>query len=428
MATRKQILFGIAIKMLNVAMGFLVVLLLARLLGPEGYGTYSIAFAVIMVATVPAALGLPNFVVREVAKAYTANESCLVSRVVQAALRLALMISSGILLGLFVWSISLGSHGVYRSTFWLGIFLIPTMAIVQILAAALRGIQHVNRGLILGLVLRPSLFLVLLFGFLLFVGDITAPRAMGLHLAGGLLALCFAASSWLRLSPSSGKPNSNPINARAMLMSTGVMGMITGASTLNNNLDVMMLGALQDEEAAGLYRLASTAAMMSVAGLQAINMVMMPQFARIHEEGNRAALQKLATQSVRYILASSIPVSLFFLLFGKQFLAIGFGREYEDSYLPLIILVVGQMVSALFGSVITILNMTGHEKDTLKGVLLGSLVNALLNLVLIPKYGAIGAAIATASTLVCWNVYLHVLIRKRLSINSTPFPFLNKMS
>lgn len=423
MSIRRQSFWGILTKALNILLGFLVVAVLARTMSPTEYGIYSVILATVTVLTVPTALGLPNYVVRETARATGDHDGALVRRIVRSAGALVLVVSTLMLAASALWTQMSDSGTVYRATMWIGLWLIPVMALNQILGAALRGIGQGIRGLLLGLVLRPMLFFFLLIGWILLVGKPGSSTAMALHVLGAFLAFVFGVLSWIMFRPakSASAQTDARINMKDMLVSTGVMGIIAGTQTLNANLDVMMLGALRGAETAGIYKLASTAALLTVAGLQAINMVLMPHFARVHREGTREQLQALATRSVRMILLTAVPSSLLLVVAGKQIIEIAFGAEYLASYTPMVILVVGQLVSALFGSVVTILNMTGHEKDTMKVVLMASVINIVLNAVLIPPYGAEGAAIATGSTVIFWNVILHIMIRRRLSINSTPF-------
>ena len=96
-----------------------------------------------------------------------------------------------------------------------------------------------------------------------------------------------------------------------------------------------------------------------------------------------------------------------------------FGAAYGGSGAALGILAIGQLCDAAFGSVVFLLNMTGHERDTVRGLSIGVVVNALLNLALIPLFGINGAAAATALTLLIWNVLLWRAVRRRLGIDST---------
>ena len=98
-----------------------------------------------------------------------------------------------------------------------------------------------------------------------------------------------------------------------------------------------------------------------------------------------------------------------------------YSPEFADSYVPLVIICFGQLINASFGSVGSLLNMTGHEKDTTKSIFVGATVNVLLNLLLTPTWGPIGAATATTVTLIVWNVIMWQKVRSRIGIEPTPF-------
>jgi O-antigen/teichoic acid export membrane protein len=415
---------AIAVKFTSILVGLISVAILARVLQPEEYGVYSVVFATVTILAVPSQLGLPNFVVREVSRAAVDDSPERTRQIVRAATRLVMLSSGGAIALAFAWTFLIKASPGYAETLIIGFLLVPVIAMTAVLGGVLRGLGYAVSGLLPDQVVRQAAFCGIVLGWVLIVGSLSSVSAMALHLAGALVALMIGALGWLRLQPR-GKDCTPPpdISMRTMILSTGVMGIIAGAQSINSNLDVIMLGALTDSRAAGLYKVASTAAMLPVAGLQAINMVMMPAFARLHREGNREKLQHVAARTAQITFGIAAPISLVLILFGRWILELAFGAEYAASYGPMVILVVGQLINAAFGSVITILNMTGHEMDTLKGVLIAFVVNIVLNVALIPFLGAEGAAIASASTVVLWNIILFQCVRRRLSITTLPFRF-----
>ena len=86
----------------------------------------------------------------------------------------------------------------------------------------------------------------------------------------------------------------------------------------------------------------------------------------------------------------------------------------------MIILCFGQLINALMGSVLLLMNMMGRERKALIGVVVAGVANATLNLFLIPLYGATGAAISTMVTVSVWNVILSVQLYKTTDIYSLP--------
>ena len=152
----------------------------------------------------------------------------------------------------------------------------------------------------------------------------------------------------------------------------------------------------------------------------------MPGVARLYTKGDIQALQALVTSSARFILVLAVSAALIFIVFGSWILGAAFGPEYAKGYTILVVLVVGQLANAVFGSVVLLLNMGGHEKDTLIGVALAACANVALNLLLMPHYGGLGAAFATSITLMIWNAVLCWRVYTRMGVNSTAIKYKNR--
>ena len=112
----------------------------------------------------------------------------------------------------------------------------------------------------------------------------------------------------------------------------------------------------------------------------------------------------------------SIGLSL--ILFGKWFLLL-FGNGFIKGVTALSILSIGQIVNAATGSVCILLVMTGYERDAVAGIGVSVVINIIMNVLLIPKWGIIGAAISTAFSLILWNILLTIWVYRKPGINST---------
>jgi len=193
---------------------------------------------------------------------------------------------------------------------------------------------------------------------------------------------------------------------------------ITGTFFINNRTDILMLGALQGPAVVGVYTVASRGADLVTFILIAVNQSIGPMMSSLHTKGDRQGLQRLVTKSARVVTLISLPTGLILILFGKWFLAI-FGPEFVAGYLALVLLCCGQILNGFVGSVGQLLNMTGHERDTALAVGVSAVSNVILNALFIPRFGAVGAAAATASSFVIWNVWLVISVYKRLGIYAT---------
>jgi O-antigen/teichoic acid export membrane protein len=86
---------------------------------------------------------------------------------------------------------------------------------------------------------------------------------------------------------------------------------------------------------------------------------------------------------------------------------------------PLLILLTGQVVNALAGSVGLIMTMTSHQNQAGAIIAVSTAANITLNALLIPLFGLAGAAISTAFTMALWNVAMLIFVQRRIGINST---------
>jgi O-antigen/teichoic acid export membrane protein len=194
-------------------------------------------------------------------------------------------------------------------------------------------------------------------------------------------------------------------------------------SLINNQASTIILGFFVPDAAIGIYRVAAQMSVLASFGLQVVNMVVAPRFAALYAKGDMVRLQRLVTVSARVVLAINVGITLGYILLGRLFLRLVFGSAYLGAYIPLLILLVGQAVNSATGSVGMLLTMTRYERDTAKGLAVSAILNVALNLLLVPLLGIIGAAVATALSLITWNVLLWWAVRRRLRINSLAFDF-----
>lgn len=427
---RAQLLRGglgsIGIKVLALGLSLLIAVILARALGPAGFGVYSFTFTVMAFLAIPAQFGLPNLVVRETARAQSRNDWPLIRGVWQWSFRLVVATSLGLMAtgALVLWSFhgNLDLSGESLSTFAWGLLLIPLMGLAALRGAQLRGLRHVLSGQAPEMLVRPIAFLILL-GMLWWlwpVVPVSAASAMAFTV--GALAVAFLVGSVLvaRLRPSALRiRGAVSLQRRYWLASTLPLAMTEGVSLINHHADILMLGVLASAEEVGIYRVVVHGATLVAFGLAAVNMVIAPHFARLHARGEHEKLQRLATRSAQAVLVIAVPMVLLFLLLGEPLIGWIFGEDYVPGYWPLVILCVGQLINALVGSVGVLLNMTGHEREVTVAVGIGALINVLLNLGLIPWLGMLGAAIASAVSLAIWNLMLWRVVRLRLGVDSS---------
>lgn len=416
---------SLVLKAAYILLSFAITVTLARTLGANGYGVYAYVFALVSLLSIPAEFGLPNLVVRETAKALTRQEWGALHGVWRWAGKITAILTAILVLGagvvILIWGDRFSRQQIVTLS-W-GLALVPLVALGDLRGAALRGLNRVIQGQLPEQALRPSFYILLILGavFVFPAQYLTPAMAMSLQVLAA--ALAFIIGAWLlwRATPLEVRQAKPVYEGRRWLSSTLPLAFISGMGLINSYTSIVMLGLFVTSSDVGIYRVADQMALLVSISLQALNMVIAPQFARLYAVGDKARLQRLATTSAQLVLALTLPVVVIFLFFGKPLLKLVFGAQFVPAYEPLSILALGQLVNSATGSVGFLLIMTGHEQDTARGMAIAAVVNIALNLILIPLWGIKGAALASAITLTVWNFLLWLAVRRRLDVNSMAF-------
>ncbi len=411
--------FGL--KIANTGFLFLASLILARLLGPKGLGAYAYAMSWVAVLSILATLGFDRLLAREVAIYRTTSKWApmrgLIRHALHASLAAAIMVC--ILAGGLarLW----GSHfePEMLSAFLVALLLVPLMTLNLIREGAMRGLQQVVLGQTPNLLLRPALFLLFLgLCFLIGAEALSGSVAVGLNVMATAFAFVGATRLLTRALPDEARAAMPSCQSRTWARQALPFLLLAGLQVASTNTDMLMLGTMLGAKPTGIYAVASRLAQFIGLALFAVNRPLGPAIASLYFTGDRSELQRLVTKSARAGLLSAIPVAIIFILFGRTILSL-FGTEFVAGRMALTILSIGQFINVATGSVAVILVMTAHERDVVIGLGLSTVVNVLLNALLIPVWAIEGAAMATSAALILWNVLLMILVYRRLGINPT---------
>lgn len=408
----------------NAGVGFVTALVLAKVLGPSGYGTYSFVMALVMFVAIPAQLGIPRLAIREVAVANARNDwghmRGFIIRMHQLIGLLVVALSLAGLLVLSTWGANLDPEKL--RSMWLGLILVPLIALGALRGGMLRGLRKVILGQLPEQLIRPSMLLLLVL-LLFLVGDVTRSPVTVIvaQIGAAAIAFIFGLIVFFKHRPAELSNAVPQFRTSAWFASTLPFALTAMLQLINGRTDVLMLGIFREDAEVGIYRVAAQFGILVIFGLRAVNAIQAPHIAHLYALGDMQTLQKMITKGSRAIVAVALPMVLVFVLFGQVIIRLTFGEMYADSYVPMVILCIGQLVNASVGSVAWLLNMTGHERDATRSVLIAAVINVILNASLTPIWGAIGAAIATATTLLAWNVIMWRMVRVRIGIESSPF-------
>lgn len=177
------------------------------------------------------------------------------------------------------------------------------------------------------------------------------------------------------------------------------------AITIYASFDISMLGFISTEYEVGLYNAAQKIKSIVLALSTAITNVLLPRVAYYFANKEEVRIVDLLSKSLRVSLLIAVPVAVYIIIFGKNVLAFIGGSEYiqASNLLRILMLCVFALIATNFCGA-QILIPIGREKRYTQSVSIGLFINLILNWIMIPARGAVGAAIATLITEL-WNVF-----------------------
>lgn len=424
MSLSKKAIIIFIVKVIALFVSFAISILLARILGVDGFGSYAYIMALIGMLGIPVQLGLPTLVTRLVASFEVTKSWDLMKGIIVVSLKVISIMSLFILLiTWFVINFVTGdsmTSTIDNSALLIALFLIPILAILAVVSASLRGLHYVVLSQVFEKVLAPFVFLLMIFGFYLFNDKTTSVKAIFIYkIISSIFVLLLAVYYLWKYIPLNVKKVIPKYDSKNWLNSAIPLFISGGMFFVNSKTDILMLGYYKDSYDVGLYQVASRGGTIMTFSLTVIAAVIAPLIAKLYTQKNYKKLQEIISKGALVTFLLTLPLAIILIFWGDLVLEFAFGNEFVGAYTPLIYLTLGFLFSSMMGSTGLTLNMTGFEKYTAIGVGISAVLNIILNGLLIPKYGIKGAAIATSISLLIWNSILVIFVWRLIKINTT---------
>jgi O-antigen/teichoic acid export membrane protein len=402
----------------GMGLSFVVSIALARWLGAAEFGTYSVAWSWVVVIGTASVFGLDNTLVSQLPISATNRAWGQVRGLLRWANAVTLLASVALVgLAFLARFLLVGGGQPLLPPLWLLAGLaVPLIGLLRVQQAALRSLHRAALGLVPDSILIP-LFMLGFIAISVETGSLapTAEHALLAQVLAASAALVIAAWLVFRATPDEARTAQPRYQHRAWLMTSGRMFMLGSLSALNGRIGILMLGAIATPEVVGPYAVALRGASFVSLALSVTVLAMAPTIARTYGAGQMTRLERLARQMSLVALIGGGPIAVALIVWGRSFLLL-FGPGFEGAAAALAILVLGEVVNVAAGPVATLLVLTGHERDAVFGLAVGTALNGGLCLILIPHWGINGAAVAAAISLVVWNLILLRLVRSRLAL------------
>ena len=168
------------------------------------------------------------------------------------------------------------------------------------------------------------------------------------------------------------------------------------ATTIYTNLDNVMLGFMKDDVAVGLYSTAVKVKSLLVALVTSASAVLLPRASYYVDKGKMEEFYRILKQMMHLILVIALPMALYFMIFAREGVIFLAGSAFEGAVLPMRVIMPTLVLIGMTNVIgIQMLVPLGREKAVLRSVVAGAVVDVVLNIILIPQFSALGAAIGT---------------------------------
>lgn len=411
------------LKVAGAGLAFGVQVLLARLMGVTDYGIYIYAYTWSKMLVLVGRVGADKGLIRFLPEYRSHGQWGRFNGVLRFSVRSVLISCTGLaLLGvLVVWILRDSMPSSQPETLYWALAMLPILGLVHLWKGSLQALKHVAKAL------SPELLAkhIVVGGgaFLLYTwmgGTLSAPYAMGVTFVAVLVTFGVGGIFLWRELPVEMWRASSRETPKYWFHAVWPMMVIAGASIATKRTDLIMAGALLGADEAGVYGAVVRVSELARFGLQAINSIAAPLIAELYHSGRHGELQHLTTWAARGAFGVASVISIVLFLVGPFILGL-FGAEFENGYLPLLILLVGQLFNSFAGVVGFVMMMTGQQYQSMRILIAAAGANLILNALLIPVWGLAGGAVATAATMLLWNVWMVWYVRRKIGVDVTIF-------
>ena len=396
----------IGIRIVQSILALVISMLTARYLGPSNYGLISYASSVVAFVVPIMQLGLPNILVQEIV-----NKSKQEGEILGTSIVLSIISSFACILGVVAFANIVNVGETMTIT-------VCALYSLLLLARAIEIVQYWFQAKLASKYVSITSFVAytIVSGYKIFllvteksIYWFAVSNALDYAIIGLVLLIIYRKLSGTRLSFSTALAKSMLTKSRYYIVSNMMI-------TIFAQTDRIMLKLMIDDAAAGYYSAAVSCAGISGFVFSAIIDSMRPLIFESKKEDD-VAFEKNVSLLYCIVIYLSIAQSVFVTLFALPIVNILYGSAYQKT-IGILRVLVWYTTFSYMGAIRNIWILAENKQKYLWIInLSGALTNVLLNAILIPLLGGVGAALASLITQAYTNVIIGFLINPILHNN-----------
>ena len=406
--------------------GYINRLLMSRMLGTEGYGLYGLTLPFQGIFQILSAGGLPPAISKYVAEYNAKDEKALTRQVIYTATKF--MVLMAILLSIILL---FSSDFIANEIFHKPLVVWPLRAVslitpFSVIVGAMRGAfqgVYKNEYTVYNRMAEQLATIVCAV-----VIDYCGLYAMGAVLGGAFGFIVSAITAVLLykkyISPMFYSEDSLDLSLKEelellwMLICFAVPVAITALSEMAiYDVGTLVIGVFMLSTDVGFYNAADPISRIPLVISLSISTVLLPATAEAYVLKNQKLLQEYVVDCLRYCILTVIPMCVIISMFSMPIIQLLFGEVYTPGSGVLCILVIGMSFYSIYMISSSILQGTGNPKLPMYILLLGTVLNIVLNAIFVQMMGIVGAAIATTITTCILMIVIMLFVIKTTKIS-----------
>jgi O-antigen/teichoic acid export membrane protein len=416
----KQATGVMSYRLVGVVLGLGSNVIFARLLGAELLGVYVLASTMLLVASLVASFGTAQTLVRYMPVRLSRGDKEGAAGVFAFCFRLVTVVAvigTAVLLVLRNWL----ANGVFHEPLLLSVLPITALGILpasltQYLGGTLIALKQTAKEAFATEIVYKVAKLAIFLG-LYFTVDMRL-RALVIGFAAAYILSDLAMLRSIRREEPAllSGARRTAVPERELLAFSATMFTVAFLNYAMSITDRFMLGILSTSEDVGIYNIAFIISNILTLVYMGFNYSFAPVVSELYNNDRIPELSSLYASLTRAVSIIVVPAFIWLVGFGDDLLRI-FGHEFVVGQTALVVLGLGAVVRCAVGFVANLLMMSGYQRYNVVNIVVSTLLNIVLNLYFIPKYGVLGAAIATTISVVVISVVGLVQVRAFLGLS-----------
>jgi O-antigen/teichoic acid export membrane protein len=413
--------------MVGALLAYLMYAYLARNLTPDNFGVFCYCARFVLLLGILFAFGYPISSMRFLTIYREKNERDKIKYFMRQAYKDIFLFSSLLIIVIIVSLLSIESYfpRIYRIPLIIGLSIAPVLAFVRLNERILLSLRQTSRSQAPDSLFRPVIIILFIF-ISVHLGVRPSANVTLAAFGFSLMVVLFLQVVWLRSKVISRGPQKPHWSLRKSWRYTSRhLFLFSISNAVLAFGDVLLIGLFLRPEVVALYVAVSKIVYFGQALKEVMYQQVGLQIAPMYDENAQQDLKNLLNSAV---LVTSLVLAFLLVVFiflGKSVLGV-FGSYYQSGYHFMLLMLTAQLISALFGPVNQLLNMTGQERISAQISLVLVAMQCLCFVTLVPLMGLHGAAIAYSIFAVGRSMVVYYFVRRTTGVDTIPLACLTR--